>query len=309
MELRQRVRLGGLEQEVLVRGADAGNPLLLVLHGGPGFAEMPLFTTYNADLEQHFLMVYWDQRGAGRSYSPDIPAGTMTLEQFVSDALELIDWLCERFGQDKVHLLGHSWGSLVGATLAGRHPARLHAFIGVGQFVAGLRNEQLSYAFTLRKAIEHENTEAIQALRAIEDRYTSSGGLTFADIVVQRGWLDRYGGQVHGDTGALFGRIEPPLRDEYYGEASAPSQEFSFAHLLPDLLATDLRRTVRTFGIPVHFVLGRHDQNTPVELAEEYFELIEAPVKRLHWFEKSAHMIPFEEPAKFNALLAEIARG
>ena len=79
VELRQRVQLGGLAQEVLVRGTDAGNPLLLILHGGPGFAEMPLFTTYNADLENHFLVAHWDQRGAGRSYAADIPADSMTL--------------------------------------------------------------------------------------------------------------------------------------------------------------------------------------------------------------------------------------
>ncbi|GAB3424222.1 alpha/beta fold hydrolase [Flindersiella endophytica] len=302
VQLRQRVALGGLPQEVLVRGTDAGNPLLLILHGGPGFAEMPLFTTYNADLEQHFLVVHWDQRGAGRSYSPDIPAETMTLRQFVSDALELIDWLTERFAQGKVYLLGHSWGSLVGATLASRHPAKLHAFVGVGQCVAGMLNEQRSYAFTLRKAVELQNHEAISALRAIEDRYTPDGGLTFAEIVVQRGWLDRFGGQVHGDTGALFDRIEPGLRQEYFASAA---QEFSMGRLLPELLASDLRRTARSFEVPVHFVLGRYDQNTPAELAAEYFELMEAPVKQLHWFEKSAHMVPFEEPEKFNTLLAE----
>jgi proline iminopeptidase len=306
VELRQRVPLGGLPQEILVRGADAANPLLLILHGGPGFAEMPLFTTYNADLEHHFLVAHWDQRGAGRSYAPGIPVESMTLRQFVADALELIGWLTDRFAQDKVYLLGHSWGSLVGATLAGERPAKLHAFIGVGQLVAGLPNEQLSYAWTLRNAIEHRNDEAITALRAIEDRYTpQGGGPTFADLIVQRGWLDQYGGQVHGDTGALFDRIEPELRQEYYGEASASSQEFSLGHLLPEMLAADLRRTARAFDVPVHFVLGRYDQNTPAELAADYFELIEAPVKQLHWFEKSAHLIPFEEPAKFNTLLVE----
>ena len=114
--------LGGHAQEVLVRGADARNPVLLILHGGPGFAEMPLFTTYNADLEQHFLVVHWDQRGAGRSYAADIPPESMTLRQFVADALELINWLTVRFTQEKVYLVGHSWGSLLGATLAAECP-------------------------------------------------------------------------------------------------------------------------------------------------------------------------------------------
>ncbi len=193
--------------------------MLLILHGGPGFAEMPLFTTYNADLEQHFLVVHWDQRGAGRSYAADIPAESMTLRQFVADALELIDWLTERFSQEKVFLLGHSWGSLLGATLAAEQPEKLHAYVGVGQLVAGLRNEQTSYAFTLRKAAERGDTEAVSALRAIEGRYAAGGGLTFADVVVQRGWLDRFGGTVYGDIGALFERVPAELRQEYFGRA------------------------------------------------------------------------------------------
>ena len=301
--------LGGLAQEVSVRGADAAKPLLLILHGGPGFAEMPLFTTYNADLEQHFLVAHWDQRGAGLSHAPDIPIESMTLRQFVADALELIGWLTGRFAQNKVYLLGHSWGSLVGATLASEHPEKLHAFVSVGQLVAGLRNEQASYAFTLRRAIELQNSEAISAMRAIEDRYTGDGGLTFADVVVQRAWLDRFGGVAHGDTAALFERVVPELREQYFGERSAVAQEFSFGHLMPDILEADLARTARTYDIPVHFVIGRHDQNTPAQLAVEYFDALEAPFKQLHWFEQSAHMMPFEEPAKFNALLTESVLG
>jgi proline iminopeptidase len=305
VEHRQRVLLGGHPQEVLIRGADAGHPLLLILHGGPGFAEMPLFTTYNADLEQHFLMVHWDQRGAGRSYAADIPAESMTLRQFVADGLELIDWLTDRFAQDKVYLLGHSWGSLLGATLAAERPEKVHAYVGVGQLVAGLRNEQASYAFTLRKAAERGDTQALNALRSIEGRYAPGGGLRFADLVVQRGWLDRFGGTVHGDLAAVFERVPPALRQEYFGELLGIAQQFSFGYLMPELLAADLHRTACTFDIPVHLFIGRHDQTTPAELAVEYFDAIEAPGKQFHWFERSAHMPPFEEPAKFNALLID----
>lgn len=309
VEIQQRVLLGGLAQEISVRGTDIRNPLLLILHGGPGFAEMPLFTTYNADLEQHFLVAHWDQRGAGRSYAADVPAESMTLRRFIADALELIDWLTERFAQEKVYLLGHSWGSLVGAMLASEQPTKLHAFVGVGQLVAGLRNEQASYAFTLRKAIEHQDSEAISALRAIEDRYTPPTRLTFADLVVQRSWLDQFGGTACGGVAGLFDRIERELRHQYFSDLSIAAQEFAWSCLGPDLLAADLNRTARRFEIPVHLKVGRYDQNTPSELAADYFDAIEAPVKMLHWFEKSAHMIPFEEPAKFNALLAGIVLG
>lgn len=265
---------------------------------------MPLFTTYNTELENHYLVAYWDQRGAGRSYAADIPPESMTIRRFVADALELVDWLTDRFGQEKAYLLGHSWGSLLGATLAAERPERFHAYVGVGQLVAGLRNEQRSYAFTLRKAIELGETEAIEALRAIEERYAPGGGLTFADLVVQRGWLDRFGGTVRGDIAALFERVPAQLRQEYFGELPETAQEFSFGRLMPEILAADLQQTARSFDLPVHLVIGRHDQTTPAELAAEYFDTIEAPSKQLHWFEQSGHMPQFEEADKFNDLLA-----
>ncbi len=175
--------------------------------------------------------------------------------------------------------------------------------------MAGLRNEQTSYAFTLRTAIERGETEAISALKAIEDRYAPGGGLTFADLVVQRGWLDRFGGTVHGDIGALFERISTDLRQEYLEELLGVTQQFSFGYLMPELLAADLHRTARTFEVPVHLFIGRHDQTTPAELAVEYYDAIEGPRKQFHWLEQSGHLLPFEEPAKFNSLLTALKLG
>lgn len=307
--VRERVVLGGFAQQVVVRGRDTGNPLLLVLHGGPGFAEMPLFATYNADLEDDFLVAYWDQRGAGRSFRPDeIPGGSMTLRRIVADAGELAGWLTARFGQDKVYLVGHSWGSLVGATLASERPELVHAFVGVGQLVDGMRNERDSYAFTLREALAAVDTEAVEALRGIEDHYSGPDRMSFADFVVQRPLLERYGGVVHSTTlPALFDKVEPELRDEYFGELAGAAQEFSFGFLLPDFLGANLAVTARAFDVPVHFAVGRYDQNTPAGITAEYFDGITAPAKGLHWFEESAHMIPFEEPAAFHALLRDVA--
>ena len=95
------------------------------------------------------------------------------------------------------------------------------------------------------------------------------------------------------------------MREEYFGERSALAQEFSFGGLMPDILAADLARTTRRFDVPVHLFVGRYDQNTPSELAVEYFDVIEAPVKRLHWFDESGHLMPFEEPVKLNNLLID----
>ncbi|MEV6416470.1 alpha/beta hydrolase [Kribbella sp. NPDC051718] len=303
---RRRVVLGGFAQEVSVRGDDLGNPLLLVLHGGPGLAEMPLFAAYNSGLERHFLVAHWDQRGAGRSYDAGIPAESMTLRQFVDDAVELIDVLTAEFGQKKVYLVAHSWGTLLGAMIASEYPEKLHAYIGAGQLVSGRRAARTAYEFALRKATEQQHEEAISALQKMQQS-AADGGPTFANAVVHRAWVQYFGGTVNGSHEALFARIEPALLREYFGKLRDIAQEFSFRHLMPETLETDLLHTARRFEIPIHLFVGRYDQVTPAEQAVEYFEAIEAPSKQLHWFENSAHFLPFEEADKFNTLLTAIA--
>ena len=114
--------IGGVRQRLWFRSLDARNPPVILLHGGPGASESALFRHFNADLERHFLMVYWDQRGAGRSYRSSIPTASMTIEQFVRDLDEVVELVRERFGASQVILLGHSWGSAIGVLYASRHP-------------------------------------------------------------------------------------------------------------------------------------------------------------------------------------------
>ena len=123
----QFITLGGIPQAVLIRGLDTTNPVLLMLHGGPGFTEMALFATYNQDLEKDFIVVNWDQRGAGLSYDPSIPDSTMNIQQFVNDAHELVSWLKKRYNREKIYLLGHSWGSILGIHLTQQYPQDFYA--------------------------------------------------------------------------------------------------------------------------------------------------------------------------------------
>ncbi|GAA0603372.1 alpha/beta hydrolase [Kribbella sandramycini] len=300
-----KLTLGGLPQHVQTHGS-TDSPLLLILHGGPGFAGMPLFTTYNAELEQDFHVIHWDQRGAGRTYTPDTPPESMTMAQYIADTAELIDWLTSEYGQEKVHLLGHSWGGHLGARVAAQYGDRLHSYICVAPLVASRRNEQVSYDYVVRKATEAGDTGALRILREIEKMRT--GEFRYLDLVVQRGLLAKYGGMTHKDLGSLIDGIPAELRTEYFGALLNTAQEFCWEHLLPDLRATDLTRTALSFDIPVHLLLGRHDQTTPSELAAEYFELLNAPHKELYWFEESGHLLPHEEPARFNELVRSIAR-
>jgi pimeloyl-ACP methyl ester carboxylesterase len=143
------VDINGVKQGMVIRGQNAANPVLLVVHGGPGMPDYVLTEEYPPELEDLFTVVWWDQRGAGLSYSPDIPAASMTVEQFISDTLTATDYLRQRFDQDKIYLLGHSWGSFIGIQAVARSPQRFHAYLGMGQMVFQLESEKLAYDYML----------------------------------------------------------------------------------------------------------------------------------------------------------------
>ena len=132
-------RLGGLDQWVMIRGESVANPPLVLLHGGPGLSETGFFRYFNAPLEQSFTVVYWDQRGAGKSFDRGIPRSSMTVERFIADLDELVDAVCERLGRRKVAIFGHSWGSALGVLYAACFPEKVVGYVGSGQSATGGR--------------------------------------------------------------------------------------------------------------------------------------------------------------------------
>ncbi|MGE5944263.1 MAG: alpha/beta fold hydrolase [Flavobacteriales bacterium] len=306
----QYIELGGLKQAICVAGDDMDNPILLLLHGGPGFTEMALFSEYNKDLEKKFIVVNWDQRGAGLSHATNIPDSTMTLEQFVNDAHELVTWLKKKYNKDKIYVLGHSWGSILGVTLVQRYPEDFYAYVGVGQGVNMFDNESLSFKFTLEKAIAEKNEEAIKELKAIQKRYPPNGIAQLEDLKIQRKWLGYYGGAIYGQPNAnkIFSRIKMENNPLYNAEKAQAGNDYSFPMLFNELMRVNLMESAPKLEVPVYFITGRHDYNTPFILVEDYMEMLDAPHKEIIWFENSAHWIPFEEPEKFNNVLINKVR-
>ncbi len=150
----ETVTLGGWDQSILVRGRDREAPVLLFLHGGPGMPAMYLHHRFGRYVEDDFAVVHWDQRGAGKSYAEDLPRDTLRVSRMLADAEELIGHLRERFGREKVFLVGHSWGSYLGALLAERHPDWFHAYVGVGQVTDPEAERRVADAFIRRRARE-----------------------------------------------------------------------------------------------------------------------------------------------------------
>ncbi len=299
----EQVELGGCRQWILIRGQDLSKPLLLFVHGGPGSAEMWFAHHSMRELEKHFVCVNWDQRGAGKSFGADLPAATMNLGQFVADAVSLVELLLKRFGQKKLFLVGHSWGSAITMKVAQSRPELLHALVGMGQVVDMKRGEQISYDYALEGARKAGNAKAVRQLEKIGAPPYMGNGLW-----LQRRWLSEY----KGDTWSLDmkGVLAIGLRATEYSFADfvrfLKGVRFSNKLLWSELSEVNFARDPAPLAVPVFFFAGRHDYTTPFQLVQEFFDALKAPSKRLIWFEDSAHMPNLEEPARFQAELVRI---
>jgi len=298
------LRLGGLDQWVMIRGESVANPALILLHGGPGFPEMRLFRHYNAALEKSFTVVYWEQRGTGKSFNSKTPKASMTVAQFIADLNELVDWVRKRLGKDSVAIYGHSWSSLLGVLYAACFPEKVSVYVGTGQIGDWPASEVLSYNFTLIEAERRKNRKALKELRAI-----GSPPHTYAKMSVQRKWLVRFVGIVRGLNFWKFVRIVLGKPESSIFDLPNILRGFMLSKVTwPEVSALNLMKSVPALQMPVFFFIGRHDHVVDPAGSAAYFDKLTAPSKTFVWFEDSAHEPAAEEPAKFNALMAELVR-
>ncbi len=297
----------GAKLFLMTRGEDRRAPILLWLHGGPGGAERPLFRYFNNELEQHFVVVYWDQRGAGRSFDSDADPRQLTVAHHLADLDAVVDHLKQTLGQNKVVLVGHSWGSALGLLYAQQHPNKVSMHIGVAQVVSWHQIQQGQYDFTLTESTNRNDETTLKRLHNL-------GPPPYATFDRQDKLYDlmeQYGGSVHTQLCKLCvivkamatGLVTPwELISIHRGiQASVDT-------MMPELLRLDLEQAVPRVEVPVAFFLGRYDRQVDSAIAARYFDTLQAPRKELVWFEESAHDIPFEEPNRFNTAVIEHAQ-
>lgn len=292
--------LGGIEQWIWLYGKNIKNPILIFLHGGPGISLHGAFRYFHNELENHFVVIGWDQRGTGKSRSNLIPPSSMTINSFVSDLHELIGYLKKKFNQDKVYILGESWGSLLGITYAHQYPDNVAAFIGTGQISNSRESERLGYEFILAEAKKRNNQEALAQLRNVKQPPFSY----FDDINILRNWLMKFGGCLYNQTS-----YEPLLKVLAADQNAMPDFSgvaISLRALHKELFHTNLFTQIPELKVPVYFLEGKHDYQVSSKLASQYFQYLKAPKKELVWFEYSGHNPMFEEPDNFRNVLLSI---
>jgi pimeloyl-ACP methyl ester carboxylesterase len=295
-------RIGGIEQWVSIRGQDRDNPVLLFVHGGPASPAMPTAWQFQRPIEEYFTVVQYDQRGAGKTYranDPDAIADSIHIQTFVDDAIAMAEHVRERLGKDKLVLAGHSWGSIVAMRAALQRPDLFHAYVGLGQVINTRLNEQLSFEYGLRRAREDGNAAAVAEMEAIAP-YPGDAPITRERIITARKWPQHYGGMTAYTGDSTYYYRGPWLSPEYSAEdvrAIDPGSTFTLWRVLPEFLEVDFTG-VTSFPIPVVMFMGRHDYTTPSAPTAAWIAAVDAPCKAAVWFERSAHMIPWEEPGK-----------
>jgi len=297
-----KTSIGGIDQWLNVRGQDRSNPIILFVHGGPAAPITPTMWEFQRPIEEYFTVVHWDQRGAGKTLlesAPEKVAPTIRIERYVDDAIEVAEYVRKRYGKRKLVLMGHSWGTVVGMGAALKRPDLFHAYVGISQVISTRENERISYEYAVEQAKLHKNDEALKELASIAP-YPGTEPITRERIIVARKWPQHYGGLSAFRSNSTYyfnGPLLSPDYDAAQVKAIDQGSLFTLGRLLPEFVKVDFSQ-VKTFPIPVVMFLGRHDYTTPTAPTVAWLSQVKAPSKRAIWFERSAHMVPWEEPGK-----------
>lgn len=302
-------KINGVNMGMIIKSKDASNPVLLFVHGGPGMPEYPFTEKYPTGLEDNFTVVWLDQRGAGLSYKSDMLKEKMTTEQFVSDTIEVSKYLCERFGQDKIYLMAHSWGSYIGIQAAVKAPELYHAYIGIGQISNTLESEKIAYDYMVKyyeTAGEEKTVKMLKGLSFKTLDYLPKDYDKIRDEVMHRAGI----GTTHEMKSVVTGIFMPVMQNQEYtlGEKINiwRGKAFSKSSVLTDeLYKSDLSNTITKLKIPVYFFSGIYDYTVNYSMSEAYLKKIDAPVKGFYLFKESAHSPIFEEPKKVMQVMQE----
>jgi pimeloyl-ACP methyl ester carboxylesterase len=296
------VAIGDHDQSMLIRGRSVDNPVLLYLTGGPGGTDIGAIRR-DVTLEQDFTVVAWDQRGAGKSYSALDPTDTFTVDALLADTVEVTNYLRDRFDEERIFLVGQSWGSTLGVLAVQQHPELYHAFVGVGQMVSQRETDIMFWEDALAWADETGDT-------ALTETLLGNGPPPYADLMR----YDPFIASEHDWN--VYPEFDPDTEMPailFVPEYSWMDRINAFRGFLdtvgtlyPQLQGIDFREDVVTLDVPVYMVLGEHEARGRAVLANEWFDMLEAPSKEAFIFEGSGHRAHFDRPGDFAEVMRHV---
>ncbi len=298
----EQVEINGSGHEIMIRGKDQNNPVIIFVHGGPGCSEIPYAKKYQDLLEENFTVVNYDQRASGKSYHFFEDYSNLTSELLVDDLLALTDYISERLGKEKVLLIGHSYGTYIATQAASKAPEKYEAYIGIGQMSDTVKSEIEALNYSINQAQKEGNKDDVTDLQR------STENIKNGDTFTPRNYVAKYGGSVRLIDNPDGNNLDMLLSSEYnlldvirYNFGVSYSQNA----LLKEVLKNPLPTKVKKLEIPCYFVMGKYDYMTTYNEAKNYFDRIDASQKEFITFEKSAHYPQFEEKKKFDKWMVD----
>jgi pimeloyl-ACP methyl ester carboxylesterase len=291
------VKIGGIEQWVTIRGWDRDNPVLLFLHGGPGDVTNPWTFALFAPWEKHFTVVQWDERGAGRTLRKTGPtiAPTITVDRMVQDGIELSEYLRKHLGKDKIIIVGHSFGSILGVGMAKARPDLFYAYVGTGQVADETKNYFAAYDALLKKAQAVGNQQAFDELSRVgPPPYASGEGYR-----VQWKWANAFEGADQFLMGTIGFALVAPGSSVQDINDTADGEILSAEQLVPQTKSSGPKELGLEFSIPMFFIQGAEDFTTPTALARDYLDSIKAPGKEFVTINSGGHFAVFMHSDQF----------
>ncbi len=308
----EEITLGDVKQWIFIRGIDQNNPVLLFLHGGPGAPLLGMSSSrkYDAELIKHFTVVHWDQRGAGKSFTRDVQVDSMTVDRFVEDCNELMDYLQNRFHTQKVFIVAHSGGTIIGLKTVYKYPEKIHAYVGVAQVINEYEQQQVTYNFLVEEAEKAGDVGRHKAIKAIGPPPYESP----KQFLEMAGYVDKYGGFMHSKSmkDLIILTLHFLTSPEYSlseGIRTFRNKGFDFTinAMWKELKNVNLNKDIKSINVPTYFFEGKYDVTTPTVVVKKFYDNLDADKgKQLFIFENSGHMPMIEEKERYEELLINV---
>ena len=296
---------------MILAAKDETKPVLLFLSGGPGIPEYFLEKEYPTGLEKEFVVCYLEYRGTSLSYDSKTDPSTMTTQQYIQDVVAVTKYLCNRFGQEKIYLMAHSFGTYIGLNTVSAHPELYHSYIAISQMTNQHESEILAYDYMLEQYKQSGNKKKLRQFESYPIKESNEAYETYITSMLRDSSMHELGvGTTRKMNSVITGIVLPSLRYTVYSpmeriniyRGKMFAQKTQVAH---DAWNFDTFSEIKEIKIPVYFLAGKYDYTCCYSLQKEYFKQLQAPVKGFYTFENSAHSPLFEEPEKGMKILCE----
>ncbi|NMC98868.1 MAG: alpha/beta hydrolase [Bacteroidales bacterium] len=311
------VEIGGIQQGMFIMSKNIENPVLLYIHGGPAFPNYFLIDKYEPGLEDYFTVCYWEQRGGGLSFTPEVSLESMNFEQLTSDAIEVTNYLRKRFNKDKIYIMAHSGGTPIALKAVYKSPELYVAYMAMAQITNQKESEKIAYKYMIDEFSRKGNKKDESDLKKFDVLKSDSNIMPFYKSVIRDKTMHELGiGTMHNMNSIFWDIFIPVWTCKAYTlteKINIWKSKFSFlpkTNLIKELLSIDFTQEIEKIEIPVYFFSGKYDLTVNVDLSRAYYKKLKAPKKGFYTFSKSAHSPLFEEPDRFKEILEnDILKG